>query len=665
MVGRSFVVALTLIAAILSGRPVAAQQPAPEWMKGLDELMSVEVSSVSKKEQRLADTSAAVFVLTRDDIQRSGMRTVADVLRLVPGISVGQIDGNKWAVSSRGMNSRFSNKLLVMVDGRSVYTPYFAGVFWDEIDVPVEAIERIEVVRGPGASIWGANAVNGVINIITMTPAFARETVVSAGGGSTGFGSVLHSGRVGDRTSYRLFADLSGYQSLTMPGGQSAHDGWTQNHLGGSLRTTLNDRDTLEAGMRGVGVRSDSVQRVVTSLVPYTESIGPSPTRAESWSASTRWTRELPSQGQLRLEGSFDKRWRDEISETGYNATDISLQHRIGVTGRHDVIWGTGYRESRELSQPSLTISLNPARYTHRLGNVFAQDDISFFSGRVHAVVGTKAEVRDQIGFGLQPTARVNWRATPTQSVWAAVSRAMRAPDRVERAFEFNLAGFSVPGQLPVVVSVLGNPDIEPEWLTAYEAGYRTVLGGGVVLDTSAFYNRYSDLKTIVQAAPMLENDVWGTYIRMPNTYVNLASATSAGSEAVLTYSPQRRVKLTGSYSLFTMRTHYIQPAMLDDGAEGSAPRQQGQLRASASLTRDVDVDAAVFAVGRIRDIAVPAYTRVDARVAWRPRSHVELSLVGQNLFDVSHVEFGGGSTNVAQPSDVRRATYGAISWRF
>jgi iron complex outermembrane receptor protein len=672
MLKRFRVVSAAVIAAMLNGgSPVFAQQATPEWMRGLDELMSVEVSSVSKKEQRLADTSAAVYVLTREEIHRSGMRTVPEVLRLVPGLNVAQIDGNKWAVSARGMNARFSNKLLVMIDGRSIYTPYFAGVFWDEIDVPVTAIERIEVIRGPGASIWGANAVNGVINIITMGPAIRRDTVVSAGGGDANFGSMLHEGRAGDRTSYRLFADMSGYQALTR-GGLDAQDGWTQGHLGGSVRTTLNDRDTVEGAVRVADMRSDSLQRIVTSLVPYAEVIAPSKTDANSWSASTRWTRELERHGQLLVEAFVDRKWREEIFDHRHSTIDVGVQHRIGVTGRHDVIWGTGYRESHERSLPSLTVSLTPEAYTHRLANVFAQDDITLFSNRAHLVLGTKVEYRDQLGWAAQPTARLNWRFTPRQSAWTAVSRAMRAPDRIDRAMQFNFGGFSAPGQLPVVIAAYGNPDLGAEWLTAFEAGYRAVLFAGLTLDAATFYNRYSDLKTNVQLAPIFQNNAWGQYLVLPISPENLGSATSAGGEAVATYSPQRRLKFTGSYALFTMRTEVAAlpsgmalPPTPDDGAHGSAPRHQGQLRTSASVARNIDVDATLFAVGAIRDIQVPAYTRMDARIAWRPGTHIELSLVGQNLFGGAHSEFGGQSTNVAVASAMRRSGYGSVAWRF
>jgi iron complex outermembrane receptor protein len=656
--------AIALAAAVGTAAPAAAQSDNPTWMRGLDELMSLEVTSVSKKEQRLADTSAAVYVLGREDIRRSGLRTVPELLRLIPGLHVAQIDGNKWAISSRGMSSRWSNKLQVMIDGRSIYTPYFASVFWDAVDVPVQAIERIEVIRGPGASVWGANAVNGVINIITMGAAIRRETSVAGGAGSTDFGSVLHEGRVGDRVGYRLFADASGYDELKVSGGAGAQDDWMQRRIGASFQATLNARDSLETSLRASDSHANSRHLAATALAPFDGQYVPFEADAETWAASTRWTRQLTGNGHLQVDGFVDEwRRRDDLDHFRRTA-DLSLQHRVGGAGRHDVIWGGGVRYTHEVTTGSFVIDLSQAHYDHVLASAFVQDEIRV-GERVHLTLGGKVEHRDYTGASLQPTARLHWRMTPRHAVWTAVSRAQRAPDRIERSLRLVMSAAPSADGVPAVLAIQGNPEIAPEWLTSYEAGYRAVLGGDVVVDLAAYYNRYSDLMANVPATPRVEFDRGLPFVFLPLVYANSVDAATAGGEALITYSPSSWWKLSGSYSLFSIDPSYTASATADTFDGLNAPRQHGFLRSTLSVTPTVDVDTTVFAVGGIRSMRQPAYTRVDGRIAWRPRGAVELSLAAQNLFDGRNVEFDSPSSVVAEPSEVPRTAYGAIAWRF
>jgi iron complex outermembrane receptor protein len=645
---------------------VAQDAPSPPWMRGLDELMSVQVTSVSKKEQRLEDTASAVYVLTRDDIRRSGMRTIPDLLRLVPGMDVAQLDGNKWAISARGMNSRWANKLLVMIDGRSVYTPYFAGTFWDSIDVPIQAIERIEVIRGPGASIWGANAVNGVINIITTATAVKDETEIAIGAGSDTYASALHDGRVGDRVGYRVFADGVAYAPLQRTGGIDAGDNWGQRRAGGSFHATLNGRDAVDGTAQISSSRSHWTNAFVQNLVPFTTVTKNALTDSRTWSATGQWTRQLRDHGQFIVQGAFDQWWRDDelISDHHRSTIDVSVQHRLPALGRNDVMWGVQYRNINETTLGSTEFWLTPTFYRHHLASAFAQDDIALANGRAHLVLGAKVEERDYLGWGVQPTARVHVRLTASQSAWAAVSRAQHAPDRVERSIRLNLAGFTLPDNTPAVVALIGNPEAKAEWLTAYEGGYRASFGDAATLDLSGYYNRYTDIDGVSDAAPQVQLADGRPYLLIPTEYFNGIDATTMGGEGELNVRPAEWVRLTAGYSLFSLDTTYL-PGATAGYDIGGAPRHQGQLRASVSLPHGVDLDAAAFAVGAIPSLQIPSYTRVDAHASWRLMSHLEVSVVGQNLFGPPHREFAGAATGIPDTSLVSRTGYGALTWHF
>jgi iron complex outermembrane receptor protein len=652
---------LVVVVVLVSAAPAAAQQ-APEWMRGLDELMSLQVTSLSKREQRVADTSAAVFVLTHDDIRRSGMRTVPDLLRLVPGVSVAQIDGNKWAVSARGMSGRQSNKLLVMVDGRSIYAPHFAGVLWDEVDVPVQAIDRIEVIRGPGASVWGANAVNGVINIITRRTAVRRDTSVVAGLGSVDFGSLLHESRIGDRLDYRVFGEVNGIQQID-PALRDSHAAIQR--VGGSFRTTLDGRDTVEGSAQTTRTRSHALETSVTSVLPFVAVATPMLTETETWSATGRWTRQLENRGHLQVEGFVDGWWRNDHIEYRRNTADLAIQHRLGVRGRHDVIWGAGYRAMHDETYGTPFYALTPPTYDHYLGSAFVQDEVAVAGAHGRLVLGTKIEHRNDLGWNAQPTARFQWRFSQRHAAWTAVSRALRAPDRVERGIEIVRAGTALPNGLTAVTVLHGNPEIEAETLTSYEAGYRTAFGASTTLDVATFYNRYANLQSAVRGPVSMTADSLGRpYLLAPTTFENLWRAHAAGGEAILVHAPQSFWKLTAAYSLFSIDPVFdAEPAAAFD--QGATPRHQGQFRMSASLPYAIDVDGMLFGVGSLDALGVPAYARLDARIAWRPKRPIELSVVAQNLLDDRHVEFDGIVAGVPRTVEIRRTAYAGIAWHF
>jgi iron complex outermembrane recepter protein len=656
------VLAVALVPAV-----AGAQDASPDWMRGLDELMAMQVTTVARKEQRLVDTAAAVYVLTKEEIRRSGLRTVPDLLRLVPGLHVAQQDGNKWAVSARGMNGRFANKLLVMIDGRSIYTPYFAGVFWDSIDVAVEDIDRIEVIRGPGASMWGANAVNGVINIITGSSPVRRETRVTAGVGNTDFASVAHQDRLADRFGYKVTASVNGHDALRLANGASAGDEWRDRTAGAQFDVTFLNGDRLEASARAMASRPTYLASYVTSLAPFTSETSTLTALSDTWMARLGWTRELRRGGELSIE-AFTDGWtrRDEAFDHRRRTTDVTLQHQLGQLGRHNVQWGAGTRITAERTAAAgLFAALQQEDYDHHILNVFAQDDVTI--GRAQVVVGTKVAHQDSIGWHIQPTARVHWTLSPTAGAWAAVSRALRAPDRLERGVRMNLFGLEAPGRLPIVFTLEGNSDAEAERLLAYEVGYRTSAGPAVSVDVAAYYNKYDGLQTLVAAAePTLDFDAGRPYLRWPSSYANLFEARTAGGEVTATVAPTLRWKLTGSYTLFSYKGRFVPPAVDINGADGgAAPRHQGQLRYSVNLPGAIEADAMLFATAGLPApfYTVPAHARLDARLGWRPVAPLQLSLTLQNLTDGTQPEFV--NVQAINPSVVPRSAALSVSWHF
>jgi iron complex outermembrane receptor protein len=362
----------------------------------------------------------------------------------------------------------------------------------------------------------------------------------------------------------------------------------------------------------------------------------------------------------------FVDEWRRVDDLDHYRRTvDVSAQHHAGALGRHDVIWGGGYRATHDVTRGNLFISLSPEHQDYQLASAFAQDEIALAGGRVRATLGGKVEHSEFGGLSLQPTARLYWRMTPGQAVWTAVSRAQRSPDRVERSIRLNIMGFPLPDGMPAVVGLVGNPDVGSEWATSYEVGYRTALGGAATLDVASYYNRYSDLMANVPAEPEIALDGGRPYVFLPSVYANAVNATTAGAEAMVTYTPSASWTLSGSYSLFSIDPEYTGQATAEAFDGLNTPQQHGFVRSSLSLPLAIDLDTTLFMTGRIRSLQQPAYTRVDHRMAWRPRPRVELSLAVRNLFDATHVEFSSPSSVVVEPSQAPRTAYGAIAWRF
>jgi len=405
------------------------QQPGDLTNQSIEDLMNVEVTSVSKKEQKLSRTASAVFVITQEDIRRSGATNIPDVLRMVPGVEVAQINANTWAISARGFNAEFSNELLVTVDGRNVYTPTFGGVFWDALDMPLENIERIEVIRGPGGSVWGANAVNGVINIITKKAGETAGAMVTAGGGNVdqGFGTVQYGGAA-EGTDYRVWSKFFNQDQFPGTNGQDGGDGW--NVLRGGFRTdsTLTAKDglTFEGGLYS-GREGDPTEFLPSITSPGLLNIELGVNVSGGFLQSV-WNHAYSARSDSRLMVSYDTYDReDELRETR-KTLDLDFQHHFAWGERQDLVWGLDYRYSASHTDGDLFVSFDPADLNTQLFSGFVQDEIAVVPERLYFTVGTKLEHNYYTGFGVLPSVRATYAASERQMFWAAVSRALRTP---------------------------------------------------------------------------------------------------------------------------------------------------------------------------------------------------------------------------------------------
>jgi iron complex outermembrane recepter protein len=655
---------LALSAAVAAG--CAAQPSSPDLTQSsLEDLLNIEVTSVSKKEQRLSAAAAAVYVITRDDIRRSGLTSIPELLRLVPGLNVARIDANKWAVSARGNNSRFANKLLVLVDGRSVYTPLFAGVYWDVQDVVLEDVERIEVIRGPGATVWGANAVNGVINIITRQAKETEGGLVVAGGGTEerGFGTFRFGGKAGEEGHYRFYGKYFDRGGLLDAQGREAADRWRA--LRGGFRAdwaAKKDSFTVQGDIYQGYFGQTSV---MPTLQPPYQRVSTEEIDAAGGNLLGRWSRVISEKSDLSLQVYYDQTKRVEATTGESRRTlDFDFQHRY-ATGRHEMVWGLGYRRISDALTDSFFISFKPGRETYRLASAFVQDEISLLNDGLKLTLGSKFEHNSYTGFNAQPNARLAWTPRPQHTLWAAVSRAVRTPSRAERSARLNVAVLPGPQPgVPNVLSLIGSRDFKPEELLAQEVGYRVQPHGRVSFDFAAFSNRYRGLLSVSPGQPYLEMTPTSAQVTVPFYAGNGLRARSYGGEVSANVKASDRWRLSAWYAF--LRTNSQSPGS-DAGARepvtGGSPNHQAQVRSYLQLPRGFEFDSSLSYVGPVRAMAIPGYLRLDARIGWRVAEAVELSVGAQNLLDPHHPEFGSWLNE--QATEARRGVYGKVTWQF
>jgi len=627
--------------------------------------MNIEVTSVSKKEQKLSNVAAAIFAITQEDIRRTGATNIPDLLRMVPGLDVAQINKNTWAISARGFNLQFANKLLVLIDGRAVYTPLFGGVYWDAVDVPLEDIERIEVVRGPGGTVWGANALNGVINIITKKAADTQGGLLSGGGGTQahGFGTLQYGGKIKEGTNYRIFAKYLNDDHFPNLNGQNSDDGWHLLHSGFRVDTNLSGKDSLTT--QGDIYAGNEGATIVHSVLIPPEDINLQRLAVLSGgNVLSRWNHTFSSRCDTTVQFYFDRYKRDgPDSDEDRDTFDFDFQNHIMLGVRQDLIWGAGYRHTADQTVGTIDKAFIPPNFAGELFNVFVQDQITLKPDRVALYLGSKFANDYFSGFDLEPSARLAWTPGNRRTFWTAISRAGRTPTRRDTGLDAALA--ALPG--PAEVDLLGNRNMKSEHVIAYELGYREQPTGRLSLDLTIFFNNYHGLESAEHFPPFFDPTSVPPLLIIPISLGNKMYGTTEGIEASVNWRLTNRWTLSPGYSFLEMHLH-TESKSLDSTSvadtQGSNPGHQAQLRSHLELSSTLSWDVSANFVGRLPAQFVPSYTRLDTQLVWKLAERVELSLTGQNLLRDHHVEFNDVFQSV-NSSQVKRSAYAKVTWRF
>ncbi len=656
--------------AVLAGAVVApvalGQEPQPSPDDGtqrdlaelsLEDLLQVQVTSASRKSEPVNGVPAAIFVLTHDDLRRSGATSIPEALRLVPGMDVARLDSNRWAVSARGFKNQFANKMLVMIDGRSVYTPLFSGVWWDEVDVPFDDIERIEVIRGPGAAMWGANAVNGVISIITRDAAKTQGALVEAGVGTMDK-SMLYARYGGqlDDGHWRAWGKYFDRGSTETDTGIDGEDDWNVARGGFRSDLTFGDKDQLlvEGDVYQGNVHN---RLVLPSPNPPFQITPRNHSDIDGWSVLSRWTRRSSEDSEFQLSASADGTARDtSIFVEDRTTESIDLQQRFVPFASHEVVWGVSYRSTQADTQGSYVITLGENHRTDELFGAFVQDDIELVADRCKLILGSKFEKNDYTAWEFQPNARLVFTPDSTQTVWASVSRAVRTPSQVED--DVTLVQAVIPGAPNQVVTLFGSDDLNAERLTAYELGYRIQPTEQLALDLATFYNDYSDLIVFEPGTPFVSG---GGDLIIPLTAGNLTQGHAYGAELAAEWALRSDTRVKASYSFIEL---VVDDTSNTPATQGDAvPENQIRLRVEHDLNDHTDIDLGLMYVDSMKLGNIDSYFRTDCRAEWRPSSHMSLTLGVQNLFHDGQVE--DGPAQFGPSTESRTAAYLKASWNY
>ena len=644
----------------------------------LEDLGKIKVTTVSRQESTVQQSAAAITVITPEMIRRSGATTIPELFRMVPGMDVARIDGNKWAISARGFNDRFVGKQLVQMDGRTLYNPLTAGVYWDGVDYPLEDIDRIEIIRGPGGSLWGANAVNGVINIITKSAKDTQGGLLSGGGGTEerGFGQFRYGGKVGEDAYFRVYGKGFDREQQFSQGGDT-HDGWGSGRGGFRLDWLKQGPNTLTLEgdyFRSVAGRKDV--RPTTNAPPFFYNNVENEVTSGS-DLLARWSHEVAQDSNWQLEAywdRFERRATSGIFALDVNTFDLDFQHQLPLGERQKIVYGAGYRLNDLFFQGSTSdnnplvnnaFAVGPAltKRNTQLLSVFVQDQITLVDERLLLTLGSKFEHNDFTGFEYQPSGRLLWTPTPRQSAWFAVSRAVKTPAIIDNDTQVGL----LPGGIGRTnfVRVLPNSNLSAEELLAFELGYRAQPTDKFFFDLALFYNDYHDLSVPVPGAKIPGSPTAATSTT-PLTRDNRMHGETYGVELAANYRLAEWWRLSGAYTFLRMQLHR-QAAGVSETDEGKSPKHQVHLQSSWNLSRNVEFDL----IGRWVDElpgfgpAIPAYFSLDARLAWRPRKNLEVEIVGQNLLDNHHPESGSNPLVKAPLVEIQRGVYGKVTWRF
>jgi iron complex outermembrane receptor protein len=650
-----FGTAAALMAICIGSAPAEANSGSPTIGElkqlNVEDLMNIEVTSVARHPEKLIEAASSIQVITHEDIRRSGATSIPEALRLADNLQVAQKNSHDWAISARGFNTELGNKLLVMIDGRTVYTPLYSGVFWDVQDYLLEDIDRIEVISGPGGALWGANAVNGVINIITKSAADTQGLYAEAGGGSQprGFGGVRYGGALAPGTEFRVYGKYFDRGNEAVADGSSGSDAWRQGRGGFRVDSERSAQDRLTVQGDFYAGRED-MQTRGTADNSGDNILG-------------RWSHELSERSDLTLQTYFDQtHLSDPVAPLVFSGVefapagtlhddlttyDVDFQHRFRLGTANRIVWGLGFRHTRDVVGNAPGLAFLPAVLDRDLYSAFVQDEI-LLRKNLSFTLGTKVEHNDYTGFEVEPEARLSWNASPHQALWAAISRAVRTPSRIDRDLS--------EAAPPYLVFLKGGPNFTSETVIAYELGYRARLNSKFTTSISSFYNEYGD----VRSTSFTPNTLFPFY------FANNVAGYTDGLEFSGNYQVLEGWSLHAGYTLLQEHLH-VKPGQYDlnDARnEVADPEHQLSLRSSLNLPGRVELDAGLRWVDTLRNPAgtVPAYFELDTRLAWHVGERLELSMVGQNLLHNHHPEYGPPDP---AREEIQRSVYGKVAWRY
>jgi iron complex outermembrane recepter protein len=543
-------------------------------------------------------------------------------------------------------------------------------VFWDAQDVTLDSIERIEIIRGPGAAVWGANAVNGVINIIARSAQDTQDGIATVTGGTLehGSGMLRCGGLIGGRGAYRVFADSFQMGHFLTPDHQNAEDDWYRFHGGFRVDTNISSRDSLT--IEGEAMRGNEGERataVVSQLPPVNATLDLR-NRFSGGDVLARWKRTTPSGSETSLQIYFDRSNRGDITYGfGLNTVDLDFQQQKLWGSRQDLVWGLGYRVNSDHTAATSRISFTPQDLNTQIFSAFVQDEIAIRPDRLYVTLGTKAEHEYYNGFNLQPTARVTWTPDNRSRLWADISGAQGTPSRVDTSVRFNYAAYPGPDNLPVLLTLFGNSNLTNELLTATEAGFRKQVSGKISFDSTIFFNRYRNLVSQEPGSPILETSPPPEHLLEPIILSNQIHGETHGIEMFANIKLADRWTISPGYAFLTMHLHRDAGSMdmsTIPQTEGGFPSQQGQLRSNVNLAWHWQWTTSAYFVGRLPAPGIPSYTRLDTNLAWQPSEQISLVLAGQDLVQGLHQEYSGPDLTQL-PSLVPRSAYARLTWRF
>ena len=670
-------ISIALVFACIAKLAIAQNNAANNQFLNLsiEELMSVKVTTVSRSPQKLTEVSAAVFVITQDDIRRSGATSIPDALRMAPGVQVERVGTDKWAVSIRGFNGLYDNKLQVLMDGRSVYSPLFSGVLWEQLDTLMEDIERIEVIRGPAAVSWGPNAVNGVINIITKKAADTQGTLLTAGGGSfeQGFVGARYGGKINEETPFRVYAKGFSRDHTQSLASGNANDQW--HSARGGFRFDHNrgiDQFTLQGDIFS-NFDGGALDKNGLSLSPNLTSAMRG--HNEGGNIRFRWDRTFSESSSFMLQVYYDRNRQvlQPVGKFDAESFDVDMQYRFPLFERHNITWGANYRLYHNKLFDTNLVTFSPRERTNHLGSTFIRDDITLIPDRLLLSLGSRFEHNDFTGMEIQPNARLMWTPNTENSVWMAVSRAVRTPSRGEIDGMINLTPQfqAFPGlsalPFPIVASLQGSKNFNSEKLIAYELGYRHQFSPQASIDMTGFINDYSQMRDTNFGALSLSTGLPRQFL-FPIIINNQGSALSYGVETSVDWKPRDNWRLQGSYSFINIDFSSNSPIGKTDPTAGAVskanPQHQLSVRSNYDFSDRLQLNLWLRYTSALPIYNIPSYVTMDAKLAYRPTKNTELFVVGQNLFSQNHRESVSDFIPLV-PVFIPRGIYAGVQWRF